>query len=243
MEMAVRCRGPQGNASMAARKRFGRYKKEGVKELKRVHVKGDQITRALAEAFGRFLTYTFDKALEDGEKSGSVDIRIEIYAKAVESLKGLDYSSLDVERFCFVLPQIIDGIDAQSMSRYHTGLFLSAIVNEGRGNTFRINIEQFNPAVESLCYKNQKDVSIKGDVGCHLGYGMLSGTIHIDGSTRALVGYGMCGGRIIVEGKARGAGMRMKGGEIHMHGEMEDLRGSNVTRGKIFHRGKLIIDR
>ena len=52
-------------------------------------------------------------------------------------------------------------------------------------------------------------------------------------------------GIIIVEGDCGEAiGFRMEGGEIHIEGEFTNGGAySQVTKGKIFHQGKLIIDR
>lgn len=81
-------------------------------------------------------------------------------------------------------------------------------------------------------------ISIGGNAGNHVG-GSLTTYAEDDENTRITL---MKGGTIRVTGNVRnGIGNEMEGGEIHIFGEIGSL--GQVTHGKIYHKGKLIIDR
>ena len=93
---------------------------------------------------------------------------------------------------------------------------------------------------------------------------MRGGEIIIRGDVAGLVGPKMEGGRIDIFGNVtkealgerslqRAIGGGMKGGEIHLHGGIckarhitedayEDIR-TSVIHGRVYHKGKLIIDK
>lgn len=79
----------------------------------------------------------------------------------------------------------------------------------------------------------------------HIGHGMRSGKIEINGSAGMHVGSEMAGGRIVVKGKAGSwAGMEMKGGLLHIQGDAGDhvgcaYRGSwrGMSGGRIVVEG------
>ena len=56
------------------------------------------------------------------------------------------------------------------------------------------------------------------------------------------IGYNMKGGEIYILGKAHAViGDEMEGGEIHLYDDFNEI--GDVHKGKIFHKGKLIVDR
>ena len=85
-------------------------------------------------------------------------------------------------------------------------------------------------------------VEIKGNAGECAGNYLASGEIIVDGDCSEKLGNNMHGGRITVKGNAGiSAGEEMNGGEIHIEGKYKRLS-KKITRGKIYHKGKLKID-
>lgn len=82
---------------------------------------------------------------------------------------------------------------------------------------------------------------IDGDVGQHLGAGMSGGEILVEGDAGDWVGPEILGGRIIIRGNAghlagsayRGSAMGMLGGEIIIHGDAKNEIGHGMRRGLI----------
>jgi hypothetical protein len=86
--------------------------------------------------------------------------------------------------------------------------------------------------------------SAEGGVGTCL-YG---GTIEIHGDAGYDIGTSMRGGKIIVHGNvSHKIGAKMEGGEIHIEGEIlhwpNPSHMPEMKKGKIYHKGKLIIDK
>jgi hypothetical protein len=80
---------------------------------------------------------------------------------------------------------------------------------------------------------------INGDAHGHVMQESLRG-ISQDGG----VGNGMSGGTIIINGYAHGdIGVRMSGGEIHLNGYYDGIPKHWISKGRIFHKGKLIVDK
>ena len=72
---------------------------------------------------------------------------------------------------------------------------------------------------------------------------MKGGELIINGDCVDEVGYVMEGGKITVNGDAgQEVGQHMRGGEIHLNGTYKWIS-RLVDGGKIFHKGKLIVDR
>ena len=95
-------------------------------------------------------------------------------------------------------------------------------------------------------------IEIFGNVVGSVGSGMRGGEIIIKGNLGAL-GERIRGGKIIVEGTVDFPSYEIKGGEIHLHGGIgskiigvkdayEVMRG-RVTHGKVFYKGRLIVDK
>jgi hypothetical protein len=228
---------------MGASKRFAGYKKEDKKNLRAVDVSQEPCIKNLTDAFTRFTAYTAGMAVDDSDLSKSWDMELEMYKKAVEHAREVDYSSSDVERFSLILPQITEELEERGVdTKPHIGSFLSALANEGRDTEFTIHTGNFERAIQCLGYANKKDITIIGDVGNWLGYRMTTGTIHVYGNADLLVGYKMRGGRIFVHGNAKIVGEAMMGGEVHVEGEITEIR-QRVGNARIYHKGKLVVDK
>ena len=143
------------------------------------------------------------------------------------------------------------------------GVFLSVLINLGRDNNYIVNTLNWNDCPDFLGMLNAKNIIVKGDVGEYLGKSMRKGHIRVEGNALDFVGLHMRGGSISIEGgvndlagsdmkggtieirgNAGGAvGHCMGGGQIHLEGDYDTLNVNFVYSGKIYHKGKLIVDK
>jgi hypothetical protein len=94
-------------------------------------------------------------------------------------------------------------------------------------------------------------IIVSGDAGVDLGRGMSGGLIVIKGDVGGEnpwenrgTGQWMSGGTIIIDGDAKGSiGEEMRGGEIHLNGKCYHIRQEKIIKGRIYHKGKLIVDK
>ena len=84
-------------------------------------------------------------------------------------------------------------------------------------------------------------IIVKGNVGGTAGNSMKNGEIIVEGNGDIEVGMYMKGGKITVKGDVKGVGW-LNGGEVHLFGECDEM--CRLGRGgKIYHKGKLIVDK
>jgi hypothetical protein len=229
---------------MAVSKRFGRFKDEDEKAVRAPQVIEDQTLKRLKEAWQsvKYVGYLIEAN----------------YREVLDAIKGVNYSSTDVEKFCVALAEFQDEDQFSS----NAGIFLSALINNCTDNDFVINTRHFSEGIALLGYQNTKNILVSGDVGAALGLEMKCGTITVRGNAGESVGIDMIGRRITVEGHSGmrlGAGMLggiievkgnagqlvgtgMRGGEIRIEGECEGLP-HGIAGGKIYHKGKMILPR
>jgi hypothetical protein len=90
-------------------------------------------------------------------------------------------------------------------------------------------------------------ITIKGNAGDMAACEMTGGEITIEGDARNKAGIMMRGGKFTINGVAAWfLGEGMEGGEIHVNGRIIDFMATlrnSVIGGKIYHKGKLIIDK
>jgi hypothetical protein len=93
-------------------------------------------------------------------------------------------------------------------------------------------------------------IIVSGDAGRELGSWMSGGLIVVKGDVGGGwgwamgTGHGMSGGTIIIDGDVTGnIGYGMSGGEIHLNGEYDNIPRKEIVKGRIFHKGKLIVDK
>jgi hypothetical protein len=233
------------DARLSVSKRFGRFKDEDEHAVRAPDVVEDKTLRQLREAW---LSMRWDI-----ETFSEVE-----YTRVLDALKGIHYSSADVEKFSVALVEFQN----EDYFRLAAGMFLSALINNCKDNDFVINVRHLTEKIWRLGYQNTKNIIVSGDIGANLGLEMKCGTITVEGNADGLVGTDMEGGSIFVKGSVKhsvGAGMKngkitvggnvgpglgdwMKGGEIHIHGTLEGL-GDDIESGKIYHKGKLIYPR
>ena len=86
------------------------------------------------------------------------------------------------------------------------------------------------------------NIVIEGNAGHDAGFYLKGGKVTIKGDVTELLGQSLEGGVIIVEGNAgQNVGIYLNGGEIHIKGSYQTI--GEVLKGKIFHRGILIVDK
>lgn len=109
-----------------------------------------------------------------------------------------------------------------------------------RGGTITVNGDA---AVGCGEYLKGGAIIVHGSVGRWCGERMRDGSITVDGDCGIGLGMQMDGGTIIVKGDAEEAcGRQMKGGEIRVEGTIAGLW-KTIVRGKIYEKGKLIVDK
>ncbi|NYZ73920.1 hypothetical protein H0O00_02145 [Candidatus Micrarchaeota archaeon] len=224
--------------------RFSRYKPEEEKAVRKVEVVEDETLKRLKAAFGEL------------EFNHSSDETEEYYVRAHDTARQLRYSSKDIELFSITLAGLLD----ENELELRAGLFLSALINNGKDGSYVIHTNGI--LIDDLGYKNTKHITVEGDVGECIGWrmergsitvngnvgtfcgGMMdSGVITVNGDTGGWVGSDMEGGTITVKGDAgKLLGGGMKGGEIHIEGEIGHMS-DVILGGKIFHKGKIIVDK
>ncbi len=212
---------------LAANKRFGRYGTEHEHIVRKAEVKKDPAVEGLKELYRK--TKALDSENEDS-----------IHDRMVYSLKNHSHSAADIQQFSIALAEFQEEI----WFFINAGLFLSALMNNGKDNNYVIHTRHLSVPIIHLGYKNTKNITVKGDVGNTVGYSMEKGLITVKGDADAWIGYKMNGGTICVEGDAGTAvGTWMNGGEIHIEGEICGSTSTLITHGKIYHKGKLIVDK
>jgi formylmethanofuran dehydrogenase subunit C len=235
MELAVRRKGPEGNASMAASKRFGKYKDESQKATRDVVAEECETLRGIVNAWQ---TYT---------KSDEWRLKGD-YSKVCDAIRGLEYSAQDVERFCVLLAEYSDDDFFESRA----GFFLSGLINLGKDTSYELNIPQ-GMNINYLGLGNRKEIIVSGDLGDHIGLKSKGGTMTVYGNVGHYLGREAFGGKIIVEGNVgdkaggemigahieikgdvgRRAGSLMRGGLLRVHGNAGDELGAGMKGGRI----------
>ncbi|NYZ74491.1 hypothetical protein H0O00_05080 [Candidatus Micrarchaeota archaeon] len=234
--------------ALAMANRFSRYKPETERAVRKVEVVEDKTL----------------KKMKDAWKSCGYVYSDKYYPEMLETVKKLEYSAKDVEKFSIALAEFRgERASAHEFGIvlgfvHKAGFFLSALMNNCKDSEFVVHTNHLAKPIIYLGYRNTKNIIVNGNVGDYLGEYMEGGTITVEGTAGDRVGCSMEGGTIIVKGNAgdevgyameggtitvKGnagddVGERMNGGEIHLNGGYNGRAG--FKHGKIFHKGKLI---
>jgi formylmethanofuran dehydrogenase subunit C len=204
---------------LSASKRFGRYKDEKEKAVRKASAQESEALAGMRKAFG---AVSRPPLFEDTSASYHTAL------KAVAAMEA-DYSAEDVERFSLMLGEFQD--EENFMER--AGLLLSALMNNGKDGNYTIHTQHLE-GINFLGYRNTKRVVVEGDVGNDAGTRMKEGELIIRGDGGLGVGFQMHGGSILVEGDAdENLGMEMTEGEINVKGTAGDGAGYNMKGGLI----------
>lgn len=221
-----------GITELAARGRFKGYAPESEKAARKADVKESETLKQLETAW-RKIRY-----------DGHVD---QLYSQCLEIIKDIDYSSKDVEAFSLLtLPELYEKTyNSENFVDWEfadiTGLFLSALINNGKETDYTIYRERVEYPLCYLGHENTKNILVKGNGDASVGCAMKSGRIIVEGDVDALPGLVMEGGEIIVKGDctAEGLGQGMKGGTITICGSVEYFGtiGLEMQNGSIIVKG------
>lgn len=242
---------------LSARKKFGKYKDEEQKAVRKADV-GETTTLAKLVAAWATFEPTFDG---DG---GQEELE--------ERIKDIRASAEDVKEFCKYLEGALDAEEDGRMEK--AGVFLSAVINTGCDSHYELDLWKIG-CLKWLCSNNTKNVDIGGHVansfavtmdagrvelfGNAVDVGPISGgTLVIHGTCESvehyeisdgeiilwgnagMIGDEMTGGKIVAKGKVKYIGY-MEGGEIHLDRLPQIYDHKPRVGGDIYLKGELIV--
>jgi len=249
----------------SARKKFRKYKNESEKKVKKITVKEDETFKQLKKAWGRLYVegyatdVVYEKALELTAKIKYSSKDVEKFSIALCNFK--KKPQIGGKAGLFLSALINNGEDSDYT--IHTS-HLEDLSSIGYKNVK--NIRVIGDAGD-MCGDSMKKgrISVEGNAGSGIGDNMLGGTIEIRGNCPdcgnnikggeiiiegSIIGYvwaltAIKGGRIIVRGdvECEQIGNCMEAGEIRIGGELYGNISKEIDGGKIFHKGKLIVDK
>lgn len=225
-----------------ARKKFQGFKREDAKVIRRATVNPSPELVKLQEVYEEYAEI-MDRV--PNRRNSRLDDQAEKIAQL--ALRRLDYSAEIVMDFMISMPPII----------YFTR-FITAMINAAKAMDFRIYTDDVPFKMFGFGRGNTKNIQIVGNVADRAFHEMKSGLVVIDGDVGRSLGKKMSGGKIIVHGDVEADSIyglmvsQMEGGEVHIEGEMtgnknpRDIRRAikdTVKHGRVYHRGKLIVDK
>jgi len=219
---------------MKASRRFGMYKKENEKKVRNVDIVKDEVIENIKKIW-----------IEAGDKSCfAIYLAWEGYYRSViyalDFPKSRDYSPKDVEKFCLLLSEFQNERDFTAKA----GLFLSALINNRNSTEYVLHTSHFPEPLCCIGYRNKKRIMVNGDVGDFVGNYMEGGMIVVEGNADKWAGSDMKDGIIKIKGRARECvGRLMQGGEIRVDGGEYVSPDEDIFKGRIYHKGKLIVDK
>ena len=240
---------PTHPAVLALAGRFGKYKPEEEKEVRKIDVKEDKVLKQLKAAWRKF------KHIGPPNLRRIEEIYEYPYRHALKQVKGIRYSARDVESFTLALI----GFQREKNFSEKAGYFLSALINNCRDTDYVVHTQHLVKEINYLGFKNTKNVVVNGnighsigkcmkrgsitlncDVGERVGWDMKGGTITVNGNADVELGCGMEGGTIIVNGNAGySLGFAMRGGIIILNGNADSRVGEGMEGGTIVVNGNV----
>jgi hypothetical protein len=233
---------------LAATGRFGNFKAEPEREVRKVSLERDNEIEVLKRMWEKIsMDLERDYHFEVQNYSGA-------YAKILKMARKSRYSAKDICAFSLALPEF----QGDAFFRIRAGIFLSALINNCKDQEFVIHTAHL-PPIHFIGFDNKKNIVVEGDAGNRVGVGMkggsiivkgdagmviggemIDGTISILGNAGSHIGYFMQGGSITV-GKHAGTevGRRMHAGEIRLNGGYDEIA-DYIQGGRIYHKRKLI---
>jgi len=256
--------------ALAVSKRFGMYNKEEPQAVRKAQdIKKSEIREQLEKALEKLEYSNVSLANQDKEERNYTNALkaiegLSITAKDVESFT-VGVLPLVFQRWDFgykagfLLSALINTCKELDFT-IHTQHIDTLLKYLGHQNCKNVSV---NGNVGGMlgCEMRQGSITVMGDVAELVGTMMSGGCIIVEGDAGGLVGvymkkgviiikgnagHGlgelMAGGIIVVEGNADyNVGHNICGGEIHVEGEIGSI--GNVIHGKIYHKGKLIVDK
>lgn len=205
---------------------FGKYKAEVPQVIEKQKIIVDETLSRLREKFERVEIIRGKWLFGDTTKPS--------YSKALSLLKGLKYSSKDIETFSIALAEFQEEKDFE----HRAGVFLSVLINSCKEKDFTIITKHLLKKTDCIGYLNTKNITIYGDAGGYVGSDMGRGRILVKGSVGISAGLKMKGGELIIEGDSgKWVGTEMTGGEITIKGDVGPEVGTQMSGGKIYLEG------
>lgn len=247
--------------------RFRKYKPEERKEVREIKVTHDQMRMQLIDAWKRFIfsfgSDTYTNSHEYYNAAVRVVTKLTAYtAKDVEKFVLTATEFQDVRFFPTFLGVFLSAlINLGKDSEYviHTHHLQTPPWLLGFKNSKLITVEGDLGVDGGIDMKNGR-LAVNGNVrsvGLSMKNGIIivngnstgddcflmkGGTVLIRGNSGVLTGQRLDDGVLIVKGNVgRLVGNAMNGGVIHLLGDYESIGG--VQHGKIYHKGKLIVDK
>jgi len=247
---SAKSRGARVPLVLAAGSKFGKYKPEIERDVRKVEIVRD---RKMQKILRLWKTIQYDSAGNDehgdaynqgvanGYRLGFVHM-IEIMAKRI------GHGAAEVGSFALMLPEIkeaeLEGVSApRSPYMGHkfgerAGLFLSALINSSRDSEHVICLVHMDFLIDYLGCGNRKKLTVIGDVGKALGCHMSDGEIIVEGNAKNVAATFMCGGKILVKGNVGdNLGYYMCDGEVVVEGDADYQVASDMEGGKITVKG------
>jgi hypothetical protein len=207
--------------ALAMANRFSKYKPEEEKAVRKAEVVEDETLKQLKTIWRKA---RHDYYVDWGGP----------YWHISDMLKRLDYSASDVEKFSLILAEF----QGQKHFYEKAGLFLSALINNGKDSDYVIHTLHLSVRIALLGYENTKNITVNGDLDHDVGLVMQSGSITVNGNVGDSCGNMMRGGTITIEGDAgREVGSKMVRGSIYLNGHY-GTTSRQRGHGKIYHNGK-----
>lgn len=247
---------------VGVRYKFGRYRKDGPKKVRNLRF-GDNTLDVLYDAWNSLVMkngYYYDSAekVVQGRKLAFDTDEIERFSVALEALQeDGDFSKKAGALLTFLIKYGLSSTYRLDTTKLHEpidsiykehekDIIVKGNLGEGAiascgGGTVIIDGNVLNGAFFDM---RGGLAIITGSATDSPGLVMRDGTLVILGDAMDNVGDFMQGGVIRVKGNARrDIGNEMTGGEIHIDGDFQRLNDKLIKHGKIFHKGKLIVDK
>jgi hypothetical protein len=251
-----------GAPALAARKRFRGYKPETERASRKAEVMESEALRQMKDSWKSWRYYPektvvrkYSPILQIVDNLQYSARDIEQFSLALEEFQDEEYFP---EKAGLMLSALINrGKDSDHVIHIqHLSIPLHYLgyLNEKKlivnGNVGKIcghqmrggSIVVYGNAWFSVGDKmNGGSILIEGNASDAVGFGMAGGSIVVKGDSRDQLGLMMGDGSITVKGNARySVGEEMLGGEIRLEGNFENL--GKRYGGKIFHKGKLVLE-
>ncbi len=155
--------------------------------------------------------------------SSALNIASTLYASGLRRIQGMKIAPGHIEEFCAYMGLSKTAAFEQSAP---LGLFISTLINASREPKFELNLHNYPNSFHFMGYrlKEDKHLSVTGDLGHFTGAGMSGGYLNVTGSTGSWCGAAMISGRIEVAGDAHSKiGEQMKGGQIQVGGRIQEI--------------------
>lgn len=250
--------------ALAAGKRFGRYRKESLQRAREATVKENPKLRRLVERWQKF--YEVMKPVKSDALVQTLETPEVMLGIAREFIRMKRIERRLVQEFCIrvsgMKPEFSKRIYGEEDYHNMLGAFLSAMTEYGGSKNYYIPAYLFDGTLGYVGTCNTKNVIVDGSALVAAAE-MKGGTLEIVGDVEILGNTGILGGTITVHGDvesgidmSEGTVVRILGnwlpsesymriitGELHVDGDVPDYEDILVKRGKLFHKGKLVLEK